>query len=60
MEWHETMFPRKKKARIVPSASKVMGNISWDANKGCILVYLSEGEIIIHPDGQETAKSTLW
>jgi hypothetical protein len=31
------MFPKKKKARTVPSAGKVMGTVFWDA-KGCILV----------------------
>jgi histone-lysine N-methyltransferase SETMAR len=37
MDWHYTNFPRKKRFKVIPSASKIMATVFWDC-EGVILV----------------------
>ena len=41
MDWHHLDSPTKKKPKTMPSAKKIMGTTSWDAD-GCILIEFLE------------------
>jgi hypothetical protein len=46
MEWYLVEFPKKKKARTILSAGKIMRIVFWDG-EACILVHSCTPETVI-------------
>lgn len=56
LEWHQIISSKKKKARTMPSADKIINTIFWDTGNSWWLNFCSEGEpsvlltLFIHRD----------
>jgi len=46
MEWYNLHSPSKKKAWTVPSSTKVMGTVFWDAEGLILAEFLERGQTI--------------
>jgi histone-lysine N-methyltransferase SETMAR len=56
MEWRHPTSPRKKKLKTVPSASKIIGTVFWDAEGRIFIEFLPPGETINAAHYVETLK----
>jgi hypothetical protein len=53
----ESAFPKSKKARIIPSARKIMGTVFWDAERRILVGFLRRKETVIVVRYVETCTS---
>jgi hypothetical protein len=56
MGWYHTTSPRKKKFKVIPSASKIMATVFWDCEGVILTDVLPRGQMINSDVYVETLK----
>jgi histone-lysine N-methyltransferase SETMAR len=56
MDWHYTNFSRKKRFKVIPSASKIMATVFWDCERVILINMLPRGQSINSDVYVETLK----